>query len=56
MSNLWFNIRFGKYHWQLRNDWQIGFNKNPFWDEDPEAYELVSWFEVYCAFGRHFGI
>ena len=44
MSNLWFNIRFGCYHWQLGpttagvyyNSYHIGNAK---------------WFEVYTFFG-----
>jgi len=54
MSNLWFNIRFGKYHWQFSRDWEISFRKNRFWDIEPEEYQKESWFQVYCAFGRHF--
>ena len=54
MSNLWFNIRFGKYHWQLSNEWHMDFGCNTYWDEVPEEYSKASWFEVYCAFGKHF--
>lgn len=32
----------------------MDFGYNAYWDADPEAYELVSWFQVYCAFGKHF--
>lgn len=53
MSNHLFNIRFGKYHWQLTNDWKMSWTRNEYWD-DPESYELVSWLQVYCAFGKHF--
>jgi len=54
MSNLWFNIRFGKYHLQLDNSWRLSFSRNPFWDREPGEYDDVSWFAIYCAFGRHF--
>lgn len=54
MSNLWFNIRFGKYHWQFSRDWQVTFGRNAYWDADPEAYAQANWFQVYCAFGKHF--
>lgn len=54
MSNLWFNIRFGKHHWQFSRDWQISFQRNSYWDDFPEIYRVVDWFEVYCAFGKHF--
>ena len=53
MSNLWFNIRFGKYHWQLSSDWKLSFKRNTFWDLRPGNYAQASWFEIYCAFGRH---
>jgi hypothetical protein len=54
VSNLWFNIRFGKYHWQFSRDWAVSFGRNGYWDTDPEAYENSPWFQVYCAFGKHF--
>jgi hypothetical protein len=54
MSNLWFNIRFGKYHWQFSRDWAVSFGRNAYWDTDPEVYKNSPWFQVYCAFGRHF--
>jgi hypothetical protein len=54
MSNLWFNIRFGKYHWQFSRDWQISFGRNGYWYEHPDAYAKETWFQVYCAFGKHF--
>lgn len=54
MSNLWFNIRFGTRHFQFTRDWQISFGHNHYWLDKPEAYAEVSWFEVYCAFGKHF--
>jgi len=54
MSNLWFNIRFGKRHWQLSRDWEVSFKTNSYWDAAPEVYASWPWFEVYCAFGKHF--
>ena len=55
MSDLWFNIRFGKYHLMLSNSWKIRFAKNGYWDTLLKAdYKVVSWFQVYCAFGKHF--
>lgn len=54
MSNLWFNIRFGKYHWQLSNDWEFRVFRNIYWDQVPEAYAEASWFEIYCVFGKQF--
>jgi len=54
MSNLWFNIRFGKYHWQLTRDWQMSFRPNEFWSDNPEIYKYSPWLRVYCAFGKHF--
>ena len=50
MSNLWFNIRFGRRHFQLSRDWEISFRVNPYWIENPPA----NWFAVYAAFGVHF--
>jgi hypothetical protein len=49
MSNLWFNIRFGRRHFQLSRDWELSFRINPYWTENPPA----QWFEVYCVFGKH---
>jgi hypothetical protein len=54
MSNLWFNIRFGKRHWQLSRDWEVTWEINPYWDHDQQTYQISPWFQVYCAFGRHF--
>ena len=49
MSNLWFNIRFGRRHFQFSRDWGISFRVNPYWiDNNPDK-----WFEVYCIFGKH---
>lgn len=54
MSNLWFNVRFGKRHWQLSRDWEVTFSKNSYWDADPEEYKKAGWFAIYAAFGWHF--
>ena len=54
MSNLWFNIRFGKRHFQFSRDWEISFSRNHYLDEYPEIYAAANWFQVYCAFGKHF--
>lgn len=48
MSNLWFNIRFGKRHFQLTNDWEVSFKVNRYWLD----HRADSWFEVYCLFGK----
>lgn len=50
MSDQLFNIRFGKYHWQVTNDNRWSFRKNDYWD----FAQYPSWFEVYCLFGKHF--
>lgn len=48
MSNLWFNIRFGRRHFQFSRDWEITFRVNPYWiDNTPPT-----WFQAYCLFGR----
>jgi hypothetical protein len=53
MSNLWFNIRFGTYHWQWGRD-GMTFKQNSTqvaWREkEPETWK---WFAVYCVFGIH---
>lgn len=49
MSNLWFNIRFGRRHFQLSRDWEVSFRVNPYWIENPPD----SWFAVYAVFGIH---
>jgi hypothetical protein len=54
MSNLWFNIRFGTYHWQWGPDgmtWrenpaQVSWRKN-----QPQTWKR---FAVYAMFGKHF--
>lgn len=51
MSNQYFNIRFGKYHFVIARDSPyVSLRKNDYWDFTPYS----KWFEVYCAFGRHF--
>lgn len=54
MSNLWFNIRFGTYHWQWGPD-GMSFRGNDYWAkrkvESPEDYTR---FGIYCLFGKHF--
>jgi hypothetical protein len=53
MSNLWFNIRFGTYHWQWGPD-GMSFRKNlaqvEWKNTNPSTWK---WFAVYCLFGRH---
>ncbi len=53
MSNLWFNIRFGTYHWQWGPDGMT-------WRHNPIQLSLKNtqpntWrrFAVYCFFGKH---
>lgn len=50
MSNLWFNIRFGKRHLQLSRDWELSWTINSYWHH----HKPDRWFEIYCAFGRHY--
>jgi hypothetical protein len=53
MSNLWFNIRFGTYHWQWGPD-GMRFRQNPAQVEwRQEQSWNWKWFEVYCIFGKH---
>lgn len=49
MSNLWFNIRFGTYHWQWGPD-GMSFHENPFWVRNPPD----RWLTIYCFFGKHY--
>lgn len=46
MSNLWFNIRFGKYHLQIGPN-TLSFKLNTYWLD----FKPTKWFEVYCYFG-----
>jgi len=48
MSNLWFNIRFGTYHWQWGPD-GMTWRKNSYWVENSYS----KWFVIYCIFGKH---
>jgi hypothetical protein len=53
MSNLWFNIRFGTYHWQWGPD-GMSFRHNSWQAEQREKEPKTwKWFAVYCAFGIH---
>lgn len=53
MSNLWFNIRFGCRHLQIRRDSPyVAWIYNPGYEGNPTG----RWFEVYCVFGKHIGI
>lgn len=53
MSNFWFNIRFGVYHWQWGPD-GVKWNRNP--AQETLRNEDPNWkrFEVYTAFGKQF--
>lgn len=51
MSDLIFNIRFGKRHFQIgKSPWRITFSVNKYFVQNPP----VKWFEVYTLFGKHF--
>lgn len=52
MSNLWFNIRFGSYHFQWGPDGAT-WRHNPVHDIYRKAEPHWRWFEVYCWFGKH---
>jgi len=53
MSNLWFNIRFGTYHWQWgpdgmswrQNECQVAMRNT--------QKSTWKWFAIYCIFGKH---
>ena len=52
MSNLWFNIRFGTYHWRWGSDgmsWGQNAAQVAWRDEMPDTWE---WFKIYDFFGR----
>lgn len=51
MSDLWFNIRFGKYHLQLNNTWELSFRVNSYYIDNPPD----KWFQIYTLFGRSNG-
>jgi hypothetical protein len=53
MSNLWFNIRFGTYHWQWGPDgmtWRQNPTQVAWRNINPDNWK---WFAVYCFFGNH---
>lgn len=52
MSNLWFNIRFGTYHWQWGPD-GMTFRINPAQVELRKESPKWKWFAIYTAFGKH---
>ena len=50
MSNLLFNIRFGKYHLQLNREYKLSFHKNGYYIlNKPDK-----WLAVYCWFGKYY--
>lgn len=55
MSNLYFNIRFGTYHFQWAKDSPyFSFSQNSRQVADREFDPDWKWFAIYCAFGKHF--
>lgn len=54
MSDLWFNIRFGKRHFQLSNRWRVSFQPNQYWYDNPDIYAQEGKFAIYCLFGKQF--
>lgn len=53
MSNLWFNIRFGFYHWSWGPD-GMNWNYNSYQAVLKEAdSKMWKWFEIYAIFGYH---
>lgn len=56
MCNLWFNIRFGTYHWQWGPE-GMTWRENPYnveWKNNKETNWNYKPFAIYCAFGKHF--
>ena len=51
MCNLWFNIRFGIYHWQCGPDKFFDISKNGYQNELKETDPNWKWFEIYTIFG-----
>lgn len=51
MSNEWFNIRFGTYHWQWGPD-GMTFRLNPAQVQLRNTIPDWKWFEIYTFFGR----
>jgi hypothetical protein len=52
MSNMWFNIRFGTYHWQWSPD-GMSWQQNGVQVREREKNPNWKWFAVYTVFGRH---
>lgn len=52
MSNLWFNIRFGTYHWQWGPD-GMTWKQNQIHVARRNTDSQWRWFELYCIFGVH---
>ena len=53
MSNLWFNIRFGVYHWQCGPN-NFSWTKNPYAEQAKQRNENWKWFEIFTVFGIEF--
>lgn len=51
MSNLWFNIRFGLYHFQCGPDKFFSITKNQYQELLKETDTNWKWFEIYELFG-----
>jgi hypothetical protein len=52
MSNLWFNIRFGTYHFQLGPN-TLTFIQNPYQVEQKFHNPHWKWLAVYVWLGKH---
>lgn len=53
MSNLWFNIRFGFYHWKWGPD-EMVLVKNLYWVDVKRMCPMnYKRFEVYTLFGKN---
>jgi hypothetical protein len=52
MSNLWFNIRFGNYHWQWGPD-GMRWSYNHIHEVERKYDPRWKWFAIYCLFGKH---
>jgi hypothetical protein len=53
MSNLWFNVRFGYYHWQCGPDKFFTWSRNQYQQELRENLPDWKWIEIYTIFGVH---
>lgn len=51
MSDLWFNVRFGSYHFQM-SKYRVQLIHNEFQDTERHLDANWKWFRVYCWFGR----